>query len=282
MFCSCRISTDKRVARSLCHSRATCYNFLREVCSVIVQEQSEPIGGPGKIVEIDESKFGKRKYNRGKRVDGVWVFGGIERDSNPPKCFFVPVPDRSPSTLIPIILQWILPGTIIASDCWKAYSSLQSEGYIHNTVNHKLQFVSDTGTHTNHIESRWHAFKSSLPRLEFERSTKKRIRLSTRFYILHFGRLRTWFDLAYQATRAVFKHTVQWCNNAVTCKRHLVHEFFAKYTLQIGYLTHCTIVSKCYLHLFVFCFISINNTFINFYLFCLFTEWHRFRSRRSA
>jgi len=24
MFCSCRISTDKRVARSLCHSRATC------------------------------------------------------------------------------------------------------------------------------------------------------------------------------------------------------------------------------------------------------------------
>ena len=26
MFCSCRISTEKRVARSLCHSRATCGN----------------------------------------------------------------------------------------------------------------------------------------------------------------------------------------------------------------------------------------------------------------
>jgi len=57
------------------------YNFFREVCSVILQEHSEPIGGPGKIVEIDESKFGKRKHNRGRRVDGVWVFGGIERDS---------------------------------------------------------------------------------------------------------------------------------------------------------------------------------------------------------
>ena len=69
------------------HTVVDFYNFLREVCSVILQEQSEAIGGPGKIAEIDESKFGKRKYNRGKRVDGVWVFGGIERDSTPPKTF---------------------------------------------------------------------------------------------------------------------------------------------------------------------------------------------------
>ncbi len=37
-----------------------------------------PIGGEGIIVEIDESKFGKRKYNRGHRVEGVWVVGGVE------------------------------------------------------------------------------------------------------------------------------------------------------------------------------------------------------------
>ena len=85
---------------------------------------------------MDESKFGKRKYNRGKRVEGVWVFGGIERDSNPPKCFFETVEDRSAATFIPIIKRWILPGTTISSDCWKAYSSLQEEGYIHTTVNH--------------------------------------------------------------------------------------------------------------------------------------------------
>ena len=68
-------------------------------------------------MEIDESKVGKRKYNKGKRVDGVWVFGGVERDSNPVKCFFVTVDDRSANTLIPIIKDWIKPGTTVHSDC---------------------------------------------------------------------------------------------------------------------------------------------------------------------
>jgi len=44
------------------------------------------------------------------RVESVWVFGGTECDSVPPKCFLVTVPDRSAATLIPIIKRFILPG----------------------------------------------------------------------------------------------------------------------------------------------------------------------------
>ncbi|KCZ78038.1 hypothetical protein H311_00942 [Anncaliia algerae PRA109] len=39
----------------------------------------KPIGGPNLIVEINESKFGKGKYNKGYRVEGVWVLGLVER-----------------------------------------------------------------------------------------------------------------------------------------------------------------------------------------------------------
>ena len=39
----------------------------------IIESESQCIGGSGIIVEIDESKFGKRKYYRAHHVDGVWV-----------------------------------------------------------------------------------------------------------------------------------------------------------------------------------------------------------------
>lgn len=145
------------------HTLVDWYMFARDVCMNIVQADNEVIGGVGKEVEIDESKFGKRKFHRGRRVDGVWVFGGIERGSK--KCFMEIVTDRSAATLIPIIKKYIKPGTLILSDCWKAYSSLQSEGYLHLTVNHSIEFKNkDTGACTNLIESTWNAVKKSFPK----------------------------------------------------------------------------------------------------------------------
>ena len=55
-------------------------------------------------MEIDESKFGKQKYNRGRLVDGHRVFVGIEHGTT--KSFMVVVEDRSAATLIPIIQQY--------------------------------------------------------------------------------------------------------------------------------------------------------------------------------
>ena len=40
------------------------YNFCRDICVKALESHDIPkIGGVNKIVEIDESKFGKRKYH---------------------------------------------------------------------------------------------------------------------------------------------------------------------------------------------------------------------------
>ena len=110
------------------------------------------IGGEGKVVEMDESKFGKRKYHQDHYMKSQWVFGGIGRGTC--RTFLVTVCDRSAETLIGLIKQWILPGTTIISDCWSANSSLLGEGYTPFTVNHSVTFVDETtGAHTNTVES---------------------------------------------------------------------------------------------------------------------------------
>ncbi|XP_073996546.1 uncharacterized protein [Rhodnius prolixus] len=137
-------------------------SFYREVCMEIVINESSMLGGVGKIVEIDESKFGKRKYNRGKHVDGRWVFGGVERGSN--KCFFRVVETRDKDTLLDVIKTFILPGSTIYSDCWKSHDCLADEGFKHLKVNHSLNFKDPkTGVHTNAIEGTWSSIKRQLP-----------------------------------------------------------------------------------------------------------------------
>jgi hypothetical protein len=51
--------------------------LCRVALLVYLEGYSEKIGDPNKTVEIDESKFGRRKYHRGHPVTGQWVFGGV-------------------------------------------------------------------------------------------------------------------------------------------------------------------------------------------------------------
>ncbi|XP_018368673.1 PREDICTED: uncharacterized protein LOC108764789 [Trachymyrmex cornetzi] len=139
------------------------FNFYREVCVFWTDIHSEKIGGLGHIVQIDEAKIGKRKYNCDRLIKGQWIFGGYEQGSK--KMFIVPVEDRTETTLLPVIKEWILPGTTIVSDCWKSYDCLNNEGFQHLTVNHSYNFVDpETGAHTQHIEHVWREVRGNIPR----------------------------------------------------------------------------------------------------------------------
>ena len=144
-------------------------NFCRDVCrDTVVRSRIMVIGGPGVIVEIDESKFGKRKYNRGRRVEGKWVVGGIESKGHGDGMFFVTVNRRNRKTLHKVIKEHVRPGTIIRTDMWRGYLGLEDipgKNYRHETVNHSEAFVTAAGVHTQRIESMWRVLKRlALPR----------------------------------------------------------------------------------------------------------------------
>jgi transposase-like protein len=148
------------------HTIVDWFKVLRELCADSLLNSEETLGGHGKIIEVDEMKLGKRKFNRGKRVDGQWIFGMIERDNDPFKCGLIAVADRSELTLRPIIEGKVMPGTLVISDCWKSYCFLNaSDQYTHQTVNHSVEFKnSTTGAHTNTIEGLWNNLRRSLPK----------------------------------------------------------------------------------------------------------------------
>lgn len=67
--------------------------FFRDITARYFEENPIVIGGPGSIVEIDETVISRRKYNRGRLIcEQEWFFGGVERGSN--RCFIVRVETR--------------------------------------------------------------------------------------------------------------------------------------------------------------------------------------------
>ncbi|XP_049302123.1 uncharacterized protein LOC125775506 [Bactrocera dorsalis] len=141
------------------------YSYCREAVVIFQLDHQEfkgKIGGPGKVVQIDESKFGKRKYHKGRRVEGHWVLGMIEDGSEDLRLEVCSDNVRSAEVLIPLIRKHVHEGTTIRTDFWRAYECLPEYGYNHEKVNHSdpdNPFVAEDGTHTQRIESHWRVVK---------------------------------------------------------------------------------------------------------------------------
>jgi len=105
------------------------------------------IGGVWYIVEVDESAWTKKKYNRGREVSNQRVFDSIDRDTR--ECFALLVNRRDAGILLPTIHQCIRPGTTIYKDQWAAHNNNITNSphqYIHQTINHSQNFVDPTVT----------------------------------------------------------------------------------------------------------------------------------------
>ena len=93
-------------------SGAGATNYFGYFRQLVVDEMitaEEIIGSQGIVVEIDESKFSKRKCDRGKWCgDGSWIFGGIEKIDEK-ICFAMSAMKCDAETFIPIVQALNLP-----------------------------------------------------------------------------------------------------------------------------------------------------------------------------
>ena len=111
-------------------------------------------------IEVDESYFGgKRKGKRGRGAGGkVPVFGLLKRGG---KVYTKVIPDASGATLVPIIERKVIPDSIVYSDSWKGYNTLDVSDFRHFRINHSELFA-DNANHINGIENFWNQAKRHL------------------------------------------------------------------------------------------------------------------------
>ena len=142
------------------------FQALRDACSSWVEmHNSSKIGGPGTIVEIDETQMAKRKSNAGRILPEILVVGGICRETD--ECFAYVVEDRTATTLEELIMENVRKGTTIHTDSWKGYYHVGEKGFTHKTVNHSKNFVNpEDGTHTQKIERFWRGLKDTRKRYQ--------------------------------------------------------------------------------------------------------------------
>lgn len=159
------------------------FNELNQLSVRIIRSENSTgkIGGQNHRVQIDESKFSKRKYEVGRVVNSPWVVGGIDMTTR--EVFFVETNRRDANTLRNIIYNHVEEGSIIHTDCWRGYANLVELGFEHYTVNHSNYFVDPfTGVNTQLIESTWSVFKRKFR----SRSINSRCDINSYFYEFYF------------------------------------------------------------------------------------------------
>lgn len=141
------------------------FKLFRKCCEIqmnSIENKQGLIGGLNRIVEIDETWIGERKYRRGRNVAGRWILGIIERRSSNYRLQLIEN-SRSATELTKMIRKHVHQDSTIMTDSWKSYARLSDYFRKHKVVNHSKNFIQPkTGAHTQKVESNWRHLKQIL------------------------------------------------------------------------------------------------------------------------
>jgi hypothetical protein len=145
-------------------------------------------------LEWDETFYSKRKYMRGARVReaGTLTYGGgvhyITAANGHKKVIdtiIAAAASKSARHILPLLIAHAEPGAFVETDGARMYKGLAALGFTHEFINHKHEFVSESGTHTNSVEGFWHLIKSTAKDL-WGRQPADKTRTATNFQLCNF------------------------------------------------------------------------------------------------
>ena len=154
--------TARTAADLLGLNRKTAAYFYHRLRQIIAQEVSRgfPLAG---LIEVDESYFGgHRKGKHGRGAAGkVPVFGLLKRGG---RVYTAMIPNAQRATLLPIIMEKIVPDSVVYTDSYAVYDTLDVSGFRHYRIDHSSAFTRDQHNHINGIENFWNQAKRHLRR----------------------------------------------------------------------------------------------------------------------
>jgi transposase len=156
----CGISA-KQLERELGVTYKTAWRMAKEIRNSLMQQDNEPLSG---TIEADETYIGGRRRGtkRGRPDEEshkVPVFGMIERQGT---VVAVTVPNVKKTTLLPHVIERVIPASTIYTDEFKSYNGLSRQGFNHDRVQHYERVYVSGDVHVNTIEGFWSLVKRGI------------------------------------------------------------------------------------------------------------------------
>lgn len=147
----------KQLQRELGVTYKTAWRMFHQIRKLL-NEDAGPMSGE---VEMDETYVGgKRRGKRGRGAEGKTIVAGVKQRKG--RISAQVVPDVKAKTLMPIMKEKVLPGSIVYTDELLSYNGTEKAGYQHRRIHHAMKVYVMGDIHTNSIENFWSQFKRSV------------------------------------------------------------------------------------------------------------------------
>jgi len=159
----CGISA-KQLEREIGVTYKTAHRMFKQIRTLLSDDQEGPLSGK---VEIDETFYGgkpraaEKRNKRGhlRRKYRPSVVGMVERGG---EIRTRVVGDATHSTLSKVVMEFVLPESMIFTDEWHAYKAIGREFKSHRRIRHRSKIYVEGDNYTNTIEGFFGLFKNGV------------------------------------------------------------------------------------------------------------------------